>query len=161
MWSGGAGEGQPPTDRARNTQSPHEEMTLVLQKKKLAPSTWASWGVTKTIRPEHRGAIKLTRVYGEKLFCVRYRENASRDERITTVELIVERVVIQKRKDEIVSFKIKHDEEELRRAAKAKGATFDGKTKMWKLARREILRLGLRNRIAMSTEELLREHEGR
>jgi hypothetical protein len=113
------------------------------------------------MRPDQRGAIKLTRAYGESLLCVRYREDASGGERKTTIELVVERVVIQKRKDPIVLFKIKHDEEDLRRAAKAKGATFDGKTKMWRLSRREVLRMGLRNRIAVPVDELLQEQGAR
>ena len=86
------------------------------------------WHVAKKIKPSQRGAIKLARVHGKELLCVRYRENPEGTERITTIELIVERVVIQKRDDPIVSFKIKQEEMELRQLAQSKGARYDGKS---------------------------------
>ncbi len=118
----------------------------------------ASWRVAKNIKPAERGAIKIARSYGSELLCVRYRENPEGTERLTTVELIVERVIIQKRDDPIVSFKIKPDELELKRLAQSKGATYDGKNHMWKLVRSEVLRMGLRSRIAVTIDQLYQEH---
>ena len=115
------------------------------------------WRVSKKITPSQRGAIKLARIHGKDLFCVRYRENPDGTERLTTIELVVERVVIQKRDDPIVSFKIKPEEVELRRLAQSKGARYDGKTFMWKLARSEVLRMGLKTRIAVTADEFLQE----
>jgi hypothetical protein len=115
------------------------------------------WRVAKKIKPGQRGAIKLARAHGRELLCVRYRENRDGTERLTTVELVVERTVIQKREDPIVSFKIRQDEVELRRLAMDKGAKYDGKTFMWKLRRSEVLRMGLRSRIAVTPEELRQE----
>lgn len=43
-------------------------------------------------------------------------------ERLTTVELVVDRVVIQKRDNPIVSFKLGQDELDLRRTAMSRGA---------------------------------------
>jgi hypothetical protein len=110
------------------------------------------------MKPDQRGAIKLARVHGNQLLCVRYRENADGDERLTTIELVVERAVIQKRADDVVSFRIKPGEVELQAIARSKGAIFDGKTKMWKLKRREVLRMGLRHRIAMPLSQIFQEH---
>jgi hypothetical protein len=107
------------------------------------------------MKPDQQGAIKLARAYGESLVCVRYRENPEGDERLTTVELVVDRVAVQKRVDEVVVFKIKACETELQRIAKSKGATYDSKTKMWKLPRKEVLRMGLRQRIAIPIDELV------
>ena len=115
------------------------------------------WRVAKKIKPSQRGAIKLARSYGSELLCVRYRESADGTERLTTVELVVERAVIQKRDDPIVSFKIKRDELELRRVAMSRGAKYNGKTYMWQLCRSEVLRLGLRSRIAVTDKELHQE----
>lgn len=115
------------------------------------------WRVSKKITPSQRGAIKLARIHGKDLLCVRYRENPDGTERLTTIELVVERVVIQKRDDPIVSFKIKPEEVELRRLAQSKGARYDGKTFMWKLARSEVLRMGLKTRIAVTADEFLQE----
>jgi hypothetical protein len=116
------------------------------------------WRVAKKMKPSQRGAIKLARSYGSEMLCVRYRENPEGTERLTTVELIVERAVIQKRADPIVSFKIKQDELELRRLAMSRGATYNGRTQMWKLRRSEVLRMGLKNRIAVTDQELRQEH---
>ena len=117
-----------------------------------------SWRVAKKIKPSQRGAIKIARNYGSELLCVRYRENPDGTERLTTVELVVERVMIQKRDDPIVSFKIKPEEVDLRRLAQSKGATYDGKNHMWNLVRSEVLRLGLRSRIAVTVDQLYQEH---
>ena len=115
------------------------------------------WRVAKTIKPSQRGAMKLARIHGRELLCVRYRENSEGTERLTTIELVVERVVIQKREDPVVAFKIKQDEIELRGLAMAKGAKYDGKNHMWQLRRSEVLRMGLKARIAVTDEELLQE----
>ena len=115
------------------------------------------WHVAKKMKPSQRGAIKLARLHGEQLLCVRYRENPDGTERLTTIELVVERSVIQKRNDPVVSFKIKQNEIELRGLAMAKGAKYDGKHFMWKLPRSEVIRMGLRSRIAVTPDELYQE----
>lgn len=115
------------------------------------------WRVAKKLKPGQRGAIKLGRTYGSELLCVRYRENPDGTERLTTVELVVERAVIQKREDPIVSFKIRKDELDLRREAKSRGAKYDPKTFMWRLPRSEVLRMGLKDRIAVTYTELYQE----
>ena len=117
-----------------------------------------SWRVAKKIKPSQRGSIKIARNYGSELLCVRYRENPDGTERLTTVELVVERVMIQKRDDPIVSFKIKQEEVDLRRLAQSKGATYDGKSQMWNLVRSEVLRMCLRSRIAVTIDQLYQEH---
>lgn len=115
------------------------------------------WRVAKKIKPSQSGAIKLSRAHGPNLLCVRYRESPDGTERLTTVELVVERTVIQKRRDPVVSFKIRHDELELRAQAIARGAKYDSKNYMWKLKRSEVLRMGLKSRIAVTLDELLQE----
>lgn len=124
-----------------------------------APRAW--WRVTKTMQPGERGAVRLTREYGEQLVCVRYRTSGTGEERLITVELIIERAVIRKRTDEIVSFKIKANEHKLRREAARRGGRFDAQTGLWKLPRHEVLSLGLRHRIAVSPDQLLRDEMGR
>lgn len=120
-------------------------------------SPHADWGVSKTMRPGQRGAIGLTRQYGTQLVCVRYRESRDGDLRITTVELIVERAVVQRRLAALVSFKIHPHEHALLREAHRRGATLDPKTQLWRLPRQDVLRMGLRRRIAVSVEQMLRE----
>lgn len=131
---------------------------MVVHRLKSKSAQLDEWRVAKKIKPSQRGAIKLARSYGSELLCVRYRENPEGTERLTTVELVVERVVIQKRDDPIVSFKIRHDELDLRRLAMSKGAKYDPKNFMWKLPRSEVLRMGLKSRIAVTLDELYQEH---
>ena len=130
---------------------------MVVHRLKSRSPQLGEWRVAKKIKPSQRGAIKLARSYGSELLCVRYRENPEGTERLTTVELVVERVVIQKRDDPIVSFKIRHDELDLRRLAMSKGAKYDPKNFMWKLPRSEVLRMGLKSRIAVTLDELYQE----
>ena len=73
------------------------------------------WRVTKTMHPGERGAVRLMHEYGDRLVCVRYRTSGSGEERLTTVELIVERAVIRKRGDQVIAFKIRDHEHKLRR----------------------------------------------
>ena len=131
---------------------------MVIRRLKSRPANLDQWRVAKKIQPSQRGAIKLARTYGSELLCVRYRENPEGTERLTTLELVVERTVIQKRDDPIVAFKIKQDEIELRRPAMTRGAKYDARTYLWKLQRSEVLRMGLKNRIVVSQEELYQEH---
>jgi hypothetical protein len=44
----------------------------------------------RTLAPGQKGAKKLLRQYGAQLVCVRYRYDAERRLRFTTVELIIE-----------------------------------------------------------------------
>ncbi len=119
------------------------------------------WRVTKTMHPGERGAVRLMHAYGDQLVCVRYRTSGSGEERLTTVELIVERAVIRKRGDQVIAFKIRDHEHQLRREALRRGAWFDAKSGLWQLARHEVLRLGLRHRIAVAPDQLLRDEVGR
>ncbi len=130
---------------------------MVVHRLKSKTDRLEEWRVAKKIKPSQRGAIKLARSYGSELLCVRYRENPEGTERLTTVELVVERVVIQKRDDPIVSFKIRQDELDLRRLAMSRGAKYNGRTYMWQLRRSEVLRMGLKSRIAVTEQELLQE----
>lgn len=132
---------------------------MLVRPLKLPARGLDSWQVAKKIKPGQRGAIKLTRVHGGDLLCVRYRESPDGTERLTTIELVIERAVIQKRLDPVVWFKIKAHEVALRQMVQAKGARFNGKTGMWQLPRSEVLRMGLRSRIAVKLHELYQEQE--
>ena len=130
---------------------------MAIHRLKTTTTDLDQWRVAKKIKPSQRGAVKLARIHGRELLCVRYRENPDGTERLTTIELVVERVVIQKRDDPIVAFKIKPEEADLRRLAQEKGAKYDGRTFMWRLARSEVLRMGLKNRIAVSVDQIYQE----
>ncbi|TXC66466.1 hypothetical protein FSC37_13325 [Piscinibacter aquaticus] len=113
--------------------------------------------MTKTLQPGEPGTLRLLRAYGDQLVCVRYRTSGSGEERLTTVELVIDRTVIRKRGHQIVAFKIYEREARLRREALKLGAWFDATTGLWNLARHDVLHLGLRHRIAIPREQMLRE----
>ena len=130
---------------------------MVVQSPKTKTDRCDEWRVAKKITPSQRGALKLTCSYGAELLCVRYRENPEATERLSSVELGVERTVIQKRNDPMVSFKIRQEELEPRRLAMSRGGAYDGRNYVWPLCRSEILRTGLRGRIAVFAEEFDQE----
>ena len=126
-----------------------------------APAMRMWWRVTKTLQPGEPGAVRLLRAYGDQLVCVRYRTSGSGEERLTTVELVIDRTVIRKRGHQIVAFKIRDHEVRLRREALKRGAWFDAATGLWNLARHDVLSLGLRHRIAVPQDQMLREEMAR
>lgn len=103
--------------------------------------------VLKKLSPTQPGAIKLARKYGDALLCVRYRNDASGTYRLTTVELVVDRAMIQTRSDRIVGVRIGYGEKSLQSVARASGATWDAKAKVWRMPHRIATRLGLLERV--------------
>lgn len=100
------------------------------------------------MQPEARGAIKLARRYGETLICVRYRLSPDGSERLTTVELVLERTAVQSRANPAVAVKIYASEAKLRSRAAARGAWYDPKTRLWRMHENDARVLGLAKRIA-------------
>jgi hypothetical protein len=94
--------------------------------------------VAKRLAPHEPGAQKLTRRYGDALVCVRYRHDAARQHRYTTVELIVDDAPIapRGRPDDVVAVRIDFDKSALRSCACARGATWDRNSKLWLMPRR-------------------------
>jgi|SRR2546428_8929539 len=103
--------------------------------------------VIKKLSPSQPGAIKLARKYGGDLICVRHRRDAKGLYRYTTVELLVDRALIQSRSNRIVGVKINYGEMSLRVAARAAGATWDANAKLYRMPHRLATRLGLLERI--------------
>lgn len=100
------------------------------------------------MQADSRGAVKLTRQFGETLVCVRYRLSPDGKQRMTTVELEVDRVDVQKKSNPRVAVKIYASETKLIALAKAKGAWFNEKTRLWRMHQNDAYALGLGKRIA-------------
>ena len=75
----------------------------VRQLKRTRASPAHAWAVAKTMQVDTPGAVKLTRKYGDQLVCVRYRVSPDGAERITTIELEVDRVAVQRKTNPLVS----------------------------------------------------------
>lgn len=126
---------------------------VVRQLRKPRASPGHSWAVGKTMQADSRGAVKLTRKFGGTLVCVRYRLSPDGKQRMTTVELEVERVEVQKKSNPRVAVKIYGSETKLIALAKAKGAWFNEKTRLWRMNQNDAHALGLGKRIARAEEQ--------
>ena len=114
--------------------------------------------VIKTIPAGQQGSGKYGRVWGDKLLTVRYREDSSNNEIVTTVEIVVDarpkpkkgaqqRGYLAQRDQMTVGLKIQFHEEELRAKIKSLGGRWDQQHKIWTLPRGQAVALGLRDRI--------------
>ena len=112
-----------------------------------------NWPVAKTMQADARGAMKLGRKFGDTLICVRYRLSPDGSQRVTTVELQVDRVAVQKKANPAVSVKIYASETHLVAKAKAKGAWFNAKTRLWRMHQNDVYALGLTGRVAKAQNQ--------
>jgi hypothetical protein len=107
-----------------------------------------SWAVSKTMQADGKGAAKLTKIYGDSLVCVRYRLSPDGKQRITTVELIVDQSPVQNKANPTVFVKIYPSETELITLAKAKGARYNAKTRLWRMTTNDAISMNIKERIA-------------
>ena len=112
--------------------------------------------VTKTLRPQQPGTLKLTRRYGDDLLCVRYREDAFGRNRCTTVELVIDAGPVQRRLSDrtMVRVTIPVLDYQLRERAKAMHASWDYATQSWRMSMRTVRCLGLEDRIVRPHSDL-------
>lgn len=115
----------------------------------MTPQQWAPLRtrVIKKIGCDQRGAQRWRRQFGERLVCVRYRDCDEQQERIVTVEIVVDRWPAPPPGDEPVGVRIERHEIELRARAKEAGASFDWSRRLWVMPRRTARVLGLARRI--------------
>lgn len=108
-----------------------------------------NWPVVKTMQPGAKGAIKLSRRYGEALVCVRYRLSPDGAQRMTTVEVVVGRDLVQSLRNPPVAVKIYASEAKLQALAKVRGGWYDSTTRLWRMRLNDARALGLGRRIAV------------
>jgi len=118
--------------------------------------------VRQTLKPGEPGTRKLAARFGDKLVCIRYRVDAVRQRRYTTVELIVDEAVLATRRmhspsssvpdrNPMVGVRIFYRESALRGKAKSEGAIWRPRQKLWEMPLQTARRLGLGNRIFSGT----------
>jgi len=105
-----------------------------------------------TIQPGQRGAKKFAAQYGDRLVCVRYRQDEQRKKRFKTVELIVEEwpwtpPPPRRRKESRVFVKVAFPERELRRQIKDVGGVWNPDKQAWEIRYDRAVALGLTPRI--------------
>jgi len=90
--------------------------------------------------------------YGERLLCVRYREDRQQKKRYTTVELIVKQVDWEPpappfQAETIVGVRVAWGEKEIARAVKRAGGRWNRVKRVWELTYERVRALGLEDRI--------------
>ncbi len=108
--------------------------------------------INKTIVSGQPGAKRWERKYGNSLLCVRYRYDEETGKKFTTVELIVEEKNWDKRKMKIphnkkVPLRVLYGEKEIASLVKNAGGIWKREEKVWELAYKEVVSLGLEDRI--------------
>ena len=114
--------------------------------------------VRQTLKPGEPGTRKLAARFGDKLVCIRYRVDAARQRRYTTVELIVDEAVLVTRRvhspsssvpdrNPMVGVRIFYRESALREKAKSEDAIWRPRQKLWGMPLQTARCLGLGNRI--------------
>ena len=106
----------------------------------------------KTFLPGSPGTKKLVKHYGKRLIRVRYRYDDKHDAHVKTVELLVEKE--QQRRDpryiphnKLMRLRVEHGEIEADEQIRAAGGVWNRDEKLWILAYREVVKLGLTDRI--------------
>ncbi len=128
--------------------------------------------IGRTLRPGQPGTGKYVEQYGDALVCIRYRYDADRNTRLTTVELITEerpwkkhtknQKNIQQRsaiadtvspdmteflQNQIMSVRIEYGEVDLGKFVKAAGGIWNREKRVWELAYKDVAALGLQDRV--------------
>ncbi len=119
---------------------------------------WHTFKVARTLAPSQDGTKKFLSRYGERLVCVRYRDDAEGQRKITTVEIVMEERPwhpAPKRipDDTLLSLRVEYGEVEIGKAVRAAGGEWYPDQKVWKLPHKAIAALGLTDRIISEREE--------
>lgn len=106
---------------------------------------WNQTRIVKKLAPTQPGALKLARRYGDDLVCVRYRLDSDGRHRYTTVEIVVDQAPTQSLRKEfvVVDVIIQPYDTVLQNKARALGAKWDSKARVWKMSKAKAFKLGL------------------
>jgi hypothetical protein len=113
--------------------------------------------IKATLRPGQNGTKRLVEKYGNRLVCVRYRYDEKTGKRYTTVEVIEDEAStevaaresgpVQTNQSLRLGVRIEYWESELREQAKAKGAIWRPRQKLWEMRYDDVIELGLESRV--------------
>ncbi|MFN7943906.1 MAG: hypothetical protein U0Z53_00890 [Blastocatellia bacterium] len=129
------------------TVKPFNQVNPVFQ-----PAEGRMMQIRLTLKPGQRGVRKLTAQYGEQLLCVRYRYDEERQERLKTVELVIERVPWFRKEKAltaaaIVGVRVGVREYALQQQVRQAGGRWNARRRLWEIRYDKTLALGLEDRI--------------
>jgi hypothetical protein len=104
------------------------------------------------LKPGQKGTKRLLAQFGARLICVRYRYDAQRKKRFTTVELLVAERDWQPRRpsfapDQIVGLRVAFADMAVRAQVKQAGGRWNPERRVWQLRYDRVVALGLNSRI--------------
>jgi hypothetical protein len=110
--------------------------------------------VVKTMKAGDPGTRRQSERWGRDLLFVRYRYDESAGERLTTVEIVVDRGARAHRIDpgRMVGVRLRYEETELRQRVRGAGGQWDARRKLWWMTWLNALRLGVAERVAAWTD---------
>ncbi|MBN2403457.1 MAG: hypothetical protein JXN64_13845 [Spirochaetes bacterium] len=102
----------------------------------------------KIVKPGQPGTKKWMEKYGENLICIRYKIDTSRNCRIKTAEIILDKkpITVRSRRipyNKLVSIKIQFNNIYLRKLIIAAGGKWNISKKIWLLPYGKVMELGL------------------
>jgi hypothetical protein len=108
--------------------------------------------VKRKLIPGQSGTKRWKKKFGDDLVCVRYRYDELLQKKVTTVEIIVEQSIWEKRPhkipgNKIMSIRVNYGELKISGIVKKAGGRWNSKEKVWKLAYKDVMALGLEKRI--------------
>ena len=101
--------------------------------------------VIKRLLPDQPGERRWAGEFGDRLVCVRYRLDARRQKRQTTVEIVVDEAPTLASVQ--VGVRVGWAEKDLRQRAKAAGGTWDSMAGLWLMPLAVARQIGLTDRI--------------
>lgn len=108
--------------------------------------------VRKTLRPGEAGTLRFVAEYGDRLVCVRRREDAGRLRRYVTVELVVKESAMAMPSTATVGVRVRMDEPVLRQRVKAAGGVWNARDRLWELPYGAVQALSIEDRIVGSPD---------
>ncbi len=108
--------------------------------------------IRRILKPGQNGTRKLTEEYGDRLLCVRYIYDDETNVKLKTVEIIVDKKPWHKDGkripgNKIVGVHVAYGEIRIGRLIRSAGGKWNRQSKVWELPYREVLALGLAERI--------------
>ena len=115
--------------------------------------------VVKKMNPGAKGTIKLVQQYGDRLVCVRYRYDYTNKRKMKTVELIIEEAPLSSSTsrtpmNKIMKLVVEWGEINVARLIRSAGGRWNRQEKVWELPYRQVLMLGLEERIVPKSKQI-------
>ena len=106
----------------------------------------------RTLYPGQSGTKRWLKKYGDKLVCVRYKYDSTKKRKFITAEIIVDENMWEpdpKRipANKLIDIKVDYGEVHIGKLVREAGGRWNRTKKVWELAYKNVIDLGLENRI--------------